>query len=121
MDEPHKLNDFEAPSYETWRELVGRDLKGAPFDKKLVKRVAGIAVKPLYTRSDLAAEAAQELPGFAPYTRGGYALGAVEMGWDVRPELRHGSATDAAQNALDQLNGGATSLSLVCGERGVVI
>jgi methylmalonyl-CoA mutase len=121
MDEPHKLNDFEAPSYEAWYELVGRDLKGAPFDKKLVKRVAGVAVKPLYTRADLPPAAAAELPGFAPYTRGGYALGGVEMGWDLRPELRSGSAAEAAQNTLDQLNGGATSLSLVTGEHGVAI
>jgi methylmalonyl-CoA mutase len=121
MDEQHKLNDFEAPSSEAWFELVARDLKGAPFDKKLVKRVAGVAVKPLYTEADLPQAAAAALPGFPPYTRGGYVLGGAEMGWDVRPELRQGSAEEAAQRVLDQLNGGASSLALVCGERGLGI
>jgi methylmalonyl-CoA mutase len=121
MDEPHKLNDFDAPSFDTWHELVARDLKGAPFDKKLVKRVAGVAVQPLYTRADLPASAAAELPGFAPYTRGGYALGAAEMGWDVRPEVDEPDPAKAAQTVLDQLNGGATSIALTCGHEGVAL
>jgi methylmalonyl-CoA mutase len=49
MGEPHKLNEFEPVSYEAWLKLVERDLQGAPFEKKLVKRVAGIDVQPLYT------------------------------------------------------------------------
>src|SRR5688572_22147434 len=105
MDEQHKLNDFEAASFDAWNELVARDLKGAPFEKKLVKRVAGVAVKPLYTQDDLPSSAHGELPGFSPYTRGGYALGSAEMGWDVRPELRRQDPAEAAQCALDQLNG----------------
>ena len=52
MGEQHKLNDFEPVTYETWLKLVERDLQGAPFEKKLVKRIAGIDVRPLYTRAD---------------------------------------------------------------------
>jgi methylmalonyl-CoA mutase len=109
MQEPHKLNDFEAPSLETWRKLVERDLAGASFEKKLVKRVAGVDVQPLFTRADLPAAAA-ELPGFAPFTRGSHALGGVEMGWDVRQEIAHAEPERAGLAALENLNGGACSL-----------
>jgi methylmalonyl-CoA mutase len=112
MSESHKLNDFEAASQDAWLKLVERDLAGAPFDKKLVKRVAGLAVKPLYGADDLPAGTADELPGFAPFTRGAYALGAAEMGWDVRQEVASGAAEEGAQAALENLNGGAQSLTL---------
>ncbi len=38
----------------TWRAQVERDLKGAPFEKRLITRTPeGIALNPLYTRADL--------------------------------------------------------------------
>ncbi len=112
MGEQHKLNEFEPVSYEAWLELVARDLQGAPFEKKLVKRVAGLDIKPLYARTD-AREREPGLPGFAPYTRGCYALGPVEMGWDVRADVAQGEPKQASGRILDQLNGGATSLALL--------
>jgi methylmalonyl-CoA mutase len=112
MSEPHKLNDFEAASPEAWLKLVERDLAGAPFDKKLVKRVAGLAIKPLYGAEDVPAGAETELPGFAPFTRGAYALGPVEMGWDVRQEVAHPAPEEAAQAVLENLNGGVQSITL---------
>lgn len=111
MEDQEKLNEFGSASYEEWLKLVERDLKGAPFEKKLVKRIAGVDVKPLYTRGDAAPDAAG-LPGFAPYTRGAHALGAAEMGWDVRELLTQASPQAAGQRALEALNGGASSLLL---------
>lgn len=120
MGEQQKLNEFETATYEAWLKLVERDLKGAPFEKKLVKRVSGIDVQPLYTRagSERAGAAPQRddaagIPGFAPYTRGCYALGASEMGWDVRFELAQGEPEDGAESIADNLAGGATSVALV--------
>jgi methylmalonyl-CoA mutase len=112
MSEPHKLNDFGPASQDAWRKLVERDLAGAPFDKKLVKRVSGIAIKPLYGAEDVPEGATNELPGFAPFTRGAYALGPVEMGWDVRQEVSNALPEQAAAAVLDNLNGGAQSITL---------
>ncbi len=112
MGEQQKLNEFEPVPYEAWLELVARDLQGAEFEKKLVKRVAGIEVRPLYTRAD-APEREPGFPGFAPYVRGCHALGAVEAGWDVRHEVACGEPEQAAQRILEALQGGATSLTLV--------
>src|SRR6478672_9354652 len=104
MGEPHKLNEFEPVSYEAWLKLVERDLQGAPFEKKLVKRVAGIEVQPLYTSKDAQPDAAG-VPGVSPFTRGSYALGATEMGWDVRHEVSAGEPDGAAESILESLNG----------------
>ena len=112
MGEPHKLNEFEPVSFEAWLKLVERDLQGAPFEKKLVKRVAGVDVQPLYTKKDAAPDAAG-VPGVAPFTRGSYALGASEMGWDVRHEVSGGEPDGAAESILESLNGEASSLALV--------
>jgi methylmalonyl-CoA mutase len=124
MGERQKLNEFEPVSYESWRELVARDLEGAPFEKKLVKRVAGIDVEPLYAPGR-ARPATAGLPGFAPYTRGSWALGAAEMGWDVRAEISLASPSAARDAILEELNGGASSISLVTVDsergRGVVL
>lgn len=85
MGERQKLNEFGPVSYEDWLKLVERDLEGAPFEKKLVKRVAGVDIRPLYLRADVTPDGAG-LPGFFPYARGSWPLASVEMGWDVRQE-----------------------------------
>jgi methylmalonyl-CoA mutase len=111
MAEQQKLNEFPDPGLEAWRKLVDRDLAGAPFEKKLVKKIAGVEVRPLYARSDELPGAG--LPGFAPFTRGNWSLGGAEMGWDVRAEITHCDPTTAAEVILAQLNGEASSLFLV--------
>jgi methylmalonyl-CoA mutase len=43
-------NDFPRIDYSTWRKAVEADLKGAPFDKKMVSRTyEGIDLAPIYT------------------------------------------------------------------------
>ncbi len=111
MADQQKLNEFPNPSLETWRKLVDRDLAGAPFEKKLVKKIAGVDVRPLYVKVD--AVDGTGLPGFAPFTRGDWALGGAEMGWDVRAEIVHAEPEAAAKSILEQLNGEASSLFLV--------
>ena len=59
---------FPAPSYEQWKAMVDKALKGADFDKRLVTRTAdGIAIKPLYARKDALVSAKGDMPGWAPY------------------------------------------------------
>ncbi len=109
MSEPVALNEFGPSSFEAWLKLVERDLAGAPFEKKLIKRISGMDVRPLYTRKDRAPE--QGLPGFHPFRRGGYPTGSVEMGWEVRHEIDRTDPVHAAAAVLDALNGGVRALS----------
>ena len=75
--------DFEPPSREAWLELVEKVLKGADFEKRLVARTAdGLAIQPLYTRTDAIAGAHAHRRA-RPYFPGG---------WDIRQ--RH-AETDA--------------------------
>ena len=101
-NDPALAAGFDPPSREAWLALVGKVLKGAEFDKRLVARTLdGLAIQPLYTRADWAAEA-------APVGRSGWYPG----GWDMRQ--RHLEPDPAAANTaiLEDLENGATSLLL---------
>jgi methylmalonyl-CoA mutase len=101
-----KLNlaaEFPAARHEAWLKLVDKALAGAPFDKKLVSRTYdGIAVQPLYTRSDA------RQPDAA--TRG--TLTAAHGEWDVRQSIGTPSPAEANAHILEELEAGATSISL---------
>ncbi len=53
-DNKEKLfTQFPPVSYETWRAKVDADLKGVPFEKKLVWRTnEGFDVQPMYQRQE---------------------------------------------------------------------
>lgn len=107
-------NDFAPVTYDQWRELAERDLKGALFDKKLVTRTyEGIDVQPLYTQADWpSAKDPLGFPGVPPFARGAAPLGQAQAGWDVRQEHSHPDIATTNQAILDDLRGGVTSLLL---------
>lgn len=51
LDEKLNLKkDFPIPSFDEWKQLVEKDLKGESFDKKLItKTYEGIDLQPIYT------------------------------------------------------------------------
>jgi len=79
------LADFPPVSYQQWRASVESELKGVPFDKKLVTRtLEGSDIQPLYTADDWPADGDPSgFPGFLPLTRGSRFLGHAN-GWDIR-------------------------------------
>src|SRR6185312_15418260 len=80
--ETRLADGFPAATLDQWRTLVEKALKGADFEKRLVKRTAdGLKINPLYTRSDALAGTANLVPGAAPLTRGAK---PVRGGWDIR-------------------------------------
>lgn len=123
--EPVAPPSFPPPSLEQWRALVDKDLKGAPYAKKLVTRtLEGIEIQPLYTRADLPAPAAvADWPGQAPFTRGAQGSDAVP-GWDIRQEVTHPDPATAARQVRQELARGADSLQLAldpAGATGVAV
>jgi methylmalonyl-CoA mutase len=108
------LNDFPPVSYEQWRQVVDKDLKGAPFEKKLISRTfEGIEVQPLYTQQDWPADGDPSgFPGFDPTTRGISPLATALHGWDVRQEHADPDAARSNKLILEDLAGGVTSLQL---------
>lgn len=113
------LDDFEPVSYDAWREVVERDLNGAPFDKKLISHTyEGLDIKPVYTAGDWPGEGraiADDPSGFAgfdPMTRGSRVLGNATCGWDIRQEHAHPDRKVSNDAILTDLQRGATSLTL---------
>jgi methylmalonyl-CoA mutase len=94
--------DFPEPSREDWLKLVDGVLKGAPFDKRLVKTTAdGIAVQPLYTADNSAAPSGP-LTGAAD----------IDRPWDLRSEIRHPDPKEANRQILQELENGAASVTV---------
>lgn len=107
--EREKLFDqFPPVSTEEWRAKVEADLKGAPFDKKLVWRTnEGFNVQPMYRAEDIADFATtNSLPGEYPYVRGTRA----DNDWLPRQEIIAEDAVQANAKALEVLGKGIVSL-----------
>jgi methylmalonyl-CoA mutase len=92
-------SEFPTPTRDDWMKLVETVLKGAPFDKKLVSTTAdGIRIEPVYPRRDDRAALAGRLAG-AP--------------WRVTQRVDHPDPATANAQALEDLENGATGLTLV--------
>ncbi len=110
----HLSETFDFPSFEDWMAIVERDLKGAPFEKKLVKKShEGIVTQPIYTAKDF--DHSQDLSGFPgqpPFLRGGTTLGSVSQGWDRRQEYGDATPQDCNRSILNDFRYGVTSVCL---------
>ena len=92
--------EFPAATQERWRKLTEAALKGADFDKKLVSRTYdGLKIAPLYPRAANAKPVA----------------GRAAMPWQVIARADHPDPAATNAQALDDLENGATGLSLVFG------
>jgi len=90
-------SEFLATDRADWRKLVDAALKGRSFDKLVSKTYDGIAVEPLYERE----AGAQPVAGRA---RG--------RPWQVLQRVDHPDPASANVQALQDLENGATGLSL---------
>ena len=107
--EKQKLfTEFPAVSPEEWKEKVIADLKGAPFEKKLVWRTAeGFELQPAYFRRDIQGlPSVHSMPGEYPFVRST----KLNNEWLVRQDIEVSDAREANAKALDILNKGVTSL-----------
>src|SRR2546423_8073912 len=92
--------EFPPATREQWLKLVDGVLKGAPFDKRLVaKTYDGLAIQPLYGRAADARPIAARAPGRA---------------WAVMQRVDHPAPATANEQALHDLESGATGLTIVC-------
>lgn len=108
------LEGFDTVSYEQWRDVVEKDLKGAPFEKKLITHTyEGIDLQPVYCPRDWDHHNDPSgFPGFSPRTRGADPMGLATCGWDVRQEHADPDLVRSNELMLEDLQRGATSLQL---------
>ena len=104
------LEEFPAQNRESWQRLAEADLKGAPFEKRLVtKLIEGINVLPLYS-AGTSDPIQSGLPGQPPLIRGGSPLGCSQNGWQIVQEHRHPDPAVANVALRQDLSHGATSV-----------
>ncbi len=105
--------DFPTPTLEQWRAIVEPDLKGAPFEKKLVTRlIEGISIQPLYTEADLPGTDPSGFPGQPPYVRGAKASAQLASGWQIVQEHRLAVPEQANRAILSDLERGVQGVHL---------
>ena len=93
------IEPFPPATRDDWMKLVDKVLKGADFEKKLVNRTYdGIRIEPLYAKATGKAPMAGRAPG-AP--------------WAILQRVDEPDTAAANQQALTDLENGATGLSLV--------
>ena len=101
MSDPENLSlasDFPAATREDWSRVVQAVLKGAPFERLVSTTYDGIAIEPLAPRRG-DAEPVIIRPG--------------ATAWQALARIDHADPALANESALDELNGGASGLSLV--------
>ena len=91
--------EFPPTTRDDWRRLVEAALKGASFDKRLVSETYdGLRTEPLYARAAGAKPVTGRIPGAA---------------WTLMQRVDHPDPSAANEQALQDLENGATGLTLV--------
>ncbi len=114
--------DFPPGDEAQWRALAEKALEGAPLSKLTTRTEHGVPVKPLYRSPDWAPDASG-LPGLSPFVRGGQAARDQYLPWDIRQVVAHPDPAIAADQVMEALEGGVSSIELrvdAAGEHGVV-
>ena len=108
------FTEFSPTTTEQWIEKITTDLKGAPFDKKLVWRTnEGFNVFPFYRLENVKdLKTINSLPGEFPYLRGNK---KKDNTWFVRQDIKVTDPAEANKKALDVLNRGVDSLMFSLG------
>lgn len=103
------FDDFPPVSTDAWEAIIEKDLKGAPYDKKLIWRTyEGFNVNPYYRAEDLEKISHMgTLPGEFPFLRGNK---KDNNQWHIRQNIDARDVEKANAKALDVLMKGVTSL-----------
>ncbi len=114
-EQPKLLSEFPKPSYEEWRAIVDAQLKGAPFEKKLVTQTPeGINLQPIYVTKDAETQVrSHSFPGSFPFTRGTKVDAQSINSWLVCQGIPYPSARAAGDALRHDIKRGANSVRLV--------
>jgi methylmalonyl-CoA mutase len=93
------LNEFPRATREEWRKLVDRVLKGAPFERLVSTTYDGLRIEPLYEPRRNAVPILSR---------------TAALPWQIMQRVEHPDPSAANAQLLDDLENGASGLSLVC-------
>jgi methylmalonyl-CoA mutase len=96
-----------------WAKLAAKELRDRPLESLTWASPEGIAVKPLYTATDLEGfEAANSLPGTTPFLRGVRATMYAGRPWTIRQYAGFSTAQESNAFYRKNLAGGQMGLSV---------
>lgn len=124
-DDTHPLAEgFAHADDAQWRLLAEKALKGADLERIARRTLDGVTRGPLFTRAHLEEVSDPGAPGAAPFVRGLDAVRDPYLPWAIRQPVDHPDPKQANAVILQELNGGASEISLrldPAGEAGVAI
>jgi methylmalonyl-CoA mutase len=103
--------EFPPASSGDWEDLIRKDLKGADYQKKLIRQtLEGIPLRPYYTAGDLEGlEHLKSHPRENPFLRGR----KISGDWLVRQDIHVDDVTIANSMAIGALLKGAASIGFI--------
>lgn len=102
---------FPRVSVADWENQIKADLKGADYEKKLIRKtLENIRIKPYYTADDLKGlEHLDQLPGDFPFLRGQSTTGNQ---WEIRQEVQVHDVNAAVKKVQYLIERGVASIGL---------
>lgn len=125
-----EINEFPAPTYEEWKSVTEKSLKGASFERLLTKTYEGITLQPMYQKEVLEnLPHIDSLPGFFPFHRGTTSVRNKVEPWLVNQEIAYQNSKTANEALQNDLENGQTGAHLVLndatieakGKKGIVV
>ncbi len=84
-DDLKQFSEFPVPTYEEWRSVTEKSLRGKSFDTLLTRLMDDIVLEPMYQEKDLQNNVIKaDEPGKFPYTRG---ISSGVESWKISQEL----------------------------------
>jgi len=102
----------KSSSIQEWYALAEKELRGKPVESLTKMTPEGVEIKPVYSSEDVPENAALEMPGLAPFTRGPRATMYTNRPWTIRQYA--GFSTAEESNAFYRKN-------LAAGQKGLSV
>lgn len=103
---------FDKKSRSDWEALAQKELRNRPLSSLNWDTPEGIEIKPLYTAEDVDADFVNQMPGFAPYTRGVRASMYAGRPWTIRQYAGFSTAEESNAFYRKALESGQKGLSV---------
>lgn len=105
--------EFDFPTRQDWKEASIKALKGADFDRKILKNTyEGITLKGIYTKEDWdnAPHISNQYPGYYPFSRGNEPTGSLKQAWLLAQEIPYLLPRDFNKAAIRDIEMGLEML-----------
>ena len=101
-----------SPTLKDWYALAEKELRGRSTDDLATQTPEGIEIKPVYGPWDVPETVLEEMPGFAPFTRGVRGTMYTNRPWTIRQYAGYSTAEESNAFYRKNLEAGQKGLSV---------